>query len=43
VHDPLPAPAIDRPTVRDARDLAARVHAMVAQAVTKPQDRGTPI
>ena len=28
VHDPIPAPALDRPTVRDARALAARAHAV---------------
>jgi 1-acyl-sn-glycerol-3-phosphate acyltransferase len=27
VHDPIPVPALDRPTVRDARALAARAHA----------------
>jgi 1-acyl-sn-glycerol-3-phosphate acyltransferase len=43
VHDPIPAPAIDRPTVRDARDLAARAHAVVAQTVAQLQDRSAPI
>jgi 1-acyl-sn-glycerol-3-phosphate acyltransferase len=43
VHDPIPAPAIDRPTVRDARDLAARTHAIVAQTVERLQERATPI
>jgi hypothetical protein len=43
VHDPIPAPAIDRPTVRDARDLAARAHGVVAQTVAQLQDRSAPI
>jgi 1-acyl-sn-glycerol-3-phosphate acyltransferase len=33
VHDPISAPAVERPTVRDARTLAARAHAIVAATV----------
>jgi 1-acyl-sn-glycerol-3-phosphate acyltransferase len=43
VHDPIPAPAIDHPTVRDARDLAARAHAIVARTVAELQDAGRPL
>jgi 1-acyl-sn-glycerol-3-phosphate acyltransferase len=43
VHDPIPAPALDRPTVRDARALAARTHAIVAATVAERQDRTAPI
>jgi hypothetical protein len=43
VHDPIPAPALERPTVRDARDLAARTHAIVAQSVARLQDHSAPI
>jgi 1-acyl-sn-glycerol-3-phosphate acyltransferase len=43
VHDPIPAPSLDRPTVRDARDLAARAHAVVAQTVERLQERTAPI
>jgi 1-acyl-sn-glycerol-3-phosphate acyltransferase len=43
VHDPIPTPALDQPTVRDARNLAARVHAVVATTVAKAQDRRAPI
>ena len=38
VHDPIPPPAIETPTVRDARALAARVHAVVANAVETLQN-----
>jgi len=43
VHDPIPAPALDRPTVRDARALAARAHAVVAATVERLQDPTAPI
>lgn len=43
VHDPIPAPSLDRPTVRDARDLAARAQAIVAQTVERLQERTAPI
>ena len=43
VHDPIPVPALERPTVHDARDLAARAHAIVAQSVEQLQDRTAPI
>ena len=33
VHDPIQPPAIDVPTVHDAKDLADRVHAVVARTV----------
>ena len=33
VHDPIQPPAIETPTVRDAKALADRVHAVVADAV----------
>jgi 1-acyl-sn-glycerol-3-phosphate acyltransferase len=41
VHDPIQPPAIDAPTVRDARALAARVHAIVAHAVETLQNGRT--
>ena len=37
VHDPIPPPAIADPTVRDAKALADRVHAIVASAVDQRQ------
>jgi 1-acyl-sn-glycerol-3-phosphate acyltransferase len=43
VHDPIPAPPLDRPTVRDARALAARAQAVVAQTVERLQERTAPI
>ena len=43
VHDPIPAPLLDRPTVRDARDLAARAQTIVAQTVERLQERTAPI
>ena len=43
VHDPIPAPAVDHPSVRDARTLAARAHAVVAGTVERLQDRVAPI
>jgi 1-acyl-sn-glycerol-3-phosphate acyltransferase len=33
VHDPIVPPALDHPTVHDAKALADRVHAIVSQAV----------
>lgn len=33
VHDPIAAPALEAPTVRDARVLAGRAHAIVASTV----------
>jgi 1-acyl-sn-glycerol-3-phosphate acyltransferase len=35
VHDPIQAPAIEQPTVHDAKALADRVHAIVADAVER--------
>jgi 1-acyl-sn-glycerol-3-phosphate acyltransferase len=40
VHDPIPAPAIAQPTVRDARELAARAHAIVSATVAGRQGVG---
>jgi len=37
VHDPIPAPVIARPTARDAKGFADRVHAIVAQTVESRQ------
>jgi 1-acyl-sn-glycerol-3-phosphate acyltransferase len=37
VHDPIPAPAIERPTARDAKRFADRVHAIVAHTVESRQ------
>lgn len=38
VHDPIPAPAIEHPTIQDARVFAGRVHAVVAESVEKLQN-----
>ncbi len=35
IHDPIQPPAIDEPTVHDAKALAARVHDIVAAAVRR--------
>jgi 1-acyl-sn-glycerol-3-phosphate acyltransferase len=40
IHDPIQPPAIPEPTVHDARELAARVHDVVAAAVEARQGRG---
>jgi 1-acyl-sn-glycerol-3-phosphate acyltransferase len=40
IHDPIPAPQIQPPTVRDARALAARAHEIVAAAVEARQPTG---
>jgi 1-acyl-sn-glycerol-3-phosphate acyltransferase len=37
IHNPIPAPAIDQPTVHDAKALAERVHAIVAGTVDERQ------
>jgi 1-acyl-sn-glycerol-3-phosphate acyltransferase len=37
VHDPIQPPAIDQPTVRDAKALADRTHAIVSAAVDQRQ------
>ena len=37
VHEPIQPPAIETPTVQDAKVLAARVHDIVAQAVDRAQ------
>ena len=37
IHDPIQPPALDAPTPRDAKALAARVHAVVAAAVERRQ------
>jgi 1-acyl-sn-glycerol-3-phosphate acyltransferase len=39
IHDPIPAPAIDRPTVRDAKRWATEVHDIVAAAVESRQNQ----
>jgi hypothetical protein len=33
VHDPIQPPAIDEPTIQDAKELADRVQTIVATAV----------
>lgn len=38
VHDPIASPAIEKPTVRDAKVFADRVHAVVAESVEKLQN-----
>lgn len=38
VHDPIQPPVIDDPTIQDAKALADRVHAIVADAVEKLQN-----
>ena len=38
VHDPIAPPAIPDPTIRDAKALADRVHAIVADSVEKLQN-----
>ena len=42
VHDPIPAPALAQPTVRDARALAVRAHAIVARTVSALQEGNRP-
>jgi 1-acyl-sn-glycerol-3-phosphate acyltransferase len=37
VHEPIHPPAVDAPTVQDARALAARAHAIVSAAVNRAQ------
>jgi 1-acyl-sn-glycerol-3-phosphate acyltransferase len=37
IHDPIQPPVLDAPTPRDARALAAQVHAIVAAAVDRRQ------
>jgi hypothetical protein len=39
VHDPIQPPALEAPTVRDAKALADRAHAIVADAVARRQPR----
>ena len=39
VHDPIQPPAIEAPTVRDAKALADRVRAIVANAVETLQNQ----
>ncbi len=41
VHDPIQPPAIEAPTVRDAKALADRVHSVVAHAVETLQNGRT--
>ena len=41
VHDPIPAPRLETPTIHDARVLADRVHAIVADSVEKLQNGST--
>jgi len=43
VHDPIPAPALERPTVRDAKAFADRAHAIVAATVEARQFSRAPI
>jgi 1-acyl-sn-glycerol-3-phosphate acyltransferase len=38
VHDPIPVPALDRPSIRDARTLAVQAHAVVARTVSELQN-----
>jgi 1-acyl-sn-glycerol-3-phosphate acyltransferase len=38
VHDPIHPPALDAPTVRDAKAFADRIHAVVAGTVARLQD-----
>src|SRR5439155_22525132 len=33
VHAPMPPPAIEAPTIQDAKQLADRVHAIVAESI----------
>jgi 1-acyl-sn-glycerol-3-phosphate acyltransferase len=40
VHDPIQPPALERPTIRDAKALADRVHDVVAAAVHGAQPSG---
>ncbi len=42
IHDPIPAAAIDAPTVSDARALADRVHRIVANTVETLQNAAVP-
>ena len=35
IHDPIQPPVIADPTVHDAKELAARVHGIVAAAVSR--------
>jgi 1-acyl-sn-glycerol-3-phosphate acyltransferase len=39
VHDPIPAPTHGQATVRDARMLADRVHAIVTKTISERRDR----
>jgi 1-acyl-sn-glycerol-3-phosphate acyltransferase len=41
VHDPIAAPAIDAPTIQDAKALADRVHDIVAESVDTLQNGRT--
>ena len=38
IHDPIQPPAIEHPTMHDARALASRVHDIVAGTVEKLQN-----
>jgi 1-acyl-sn-glycerol-3-phosphate acyltransferase len=38
IHDPIQPPTIDEPTVQDAKALAERVHAIVADSLEKLQN-----
>jgi 1-acyl-sn-glycerol-3-phosphate acyltransferase len=38
IHDPIPAPPLEAPTLQDARALAERTHAIVAETVEKLQN-----
>jgi 1-acyl-sn-glycerol-3-phosphate acyltransferase len=38
VHDPIPAPKLEAPTINDAKALADRVHAIVAETIEARQD-----
>ena len=42
VHDPIQPPALDKPTVRDAKAFADRVHAIVSRAVEERQFAAVP-
>jgi 1-acyl-sn-glycerol-3-phosphate acyltransferase len=41
IHDPIQPPALEAPTIHDARELAERVHDLVSNTVESRQNRGT--
>jgi hypothetical protein len=38
IHDPIQPPALDAPTVHDARQLAERVHDIIAGTVEESEN-----